>query len=191
MGIVFCALVCAPVADVWGIQLHPSNRDIQRALERGNTAAKARVPPDRLYAWFGPRRELMPHGFVLTKLVGLSVMASHFALRGETPSEEEISRILADSSLLVSVIIFGDRQDFAVDSYLVLTQWDRTIKPATVRVDGQAARSAVWPGRPRYRAKVVASVPYAELDPLAKTRISVFPGGGGEISFDLDFAEID
>ena len=184
-------LVCGPLADARAVQVHPTAAAIERALEQGQAAGKARIPPDRLYAWFGPRHELEPHGFVMTKIAGLAVMSTHFALRGEAPSQAEIDRILADPWLLITVVIYGDRPDFAVDSYLVLTQRDRTITPAKVRFDGRAARSAAWPGRPGYRAKVVASVPYAELDPTAKTRISVFPGSGGEVSFDLNFAEID
>ena len=68
---------------------------------------------------------------------------------------------------------------------------ERTIKPITVRSDGQANRTAVWPEAPAYRAKVVASFSYGDCDPRARSRISVFPGTGGEVSFDLDFKEID
>ncbi len=183
-------VVGAP-GDAQAIELHPTRAQIERALERGTLAGVERIPPDRLYAWFGSTEELAPRGFLMTKIVGLTVMAAHFALRAETPSPSEIDRILADASLLISAIIFGDRPDFALDSYVVLVQGDRTITPAKVRFDGRAARSAAWPNSPAYRAKVVASVPYAHLNPRAKTTISVFPGSGGEVSFELDFAKIE
>ena len=125
----------------------------------------------------------------MTKLTGVRVMAAHFALRGAEPSPEELDRVLADDSLLLTVILYGDRRDFAVNSYLVLVQGPRTIKPRSVRADGTASRSAVWPGSPAYRAKVVAFVAYADLDPLARTQVAVFPGAGGEVSFDLDFSD--
>jgi len=127
----------------------------------------------------------------MTKMVGLTVMAAHFALRSATPTESEIARILEDGALLISVIMFGDRPDFAVDSYMVVEQGGRTIKPIKVRFDGQASRTSVWPQPPAYRAKVVASFPYEELDPRAKTKISVFPAGRGQVSFDLDFSLIE
>jgi len=73
----------------------------------------------------------------------------------------------------------------------VLIQGRLTIKPTTVRFDGQASRTAVWPNAPAYRAKVGASFSYADLDPFAKTRISVLLGSGGEVSFELDFKQID
>jgi hypothetical protein len=38
---------------------------------------------------------------------------------------------------------------------------------------------------------VVASFAYEDFDPRAKTKLSIFPAGGGEISFDLDFAQIE
>ncbi len=183
-------VVGAPV-EAQAIELRLTRAKIERALEQGRVAGAERIPPDRLYAWFGSTEELAPRGFLMTKTVGLTVMATHFALRADTPSQAEIDRILADSSLLISVVIFGDRPDFAVDSYMVLTQGERTITPAKVRFDGRAGRSTAWPDSPAYRAKVVASVPYARLDPLAKTRISVFPGAGGEVSFELDFARIE
>jgi hypothetical protein len=127
----------------------------------------------------------------MTKLVGLGVMATHFALRGEQPSESEIQNILDEPSLLVGVTIFGDRATFAVDSYMLLRQAERIIKPIKVRFDGRAARTRAWPAAPRYQGKVVASFPYAEIDPQAKTRILVFPGAGGEVPFDVDFGSIE
>lgn len=173
------------------IEVDPTPTQVEAALERGRAAAAARTPPDRLYAWFGSQSELEPRGFLMSKIVGLAVMSAHFALRSATPSEAEVKQVLDDGLLLASVIIFGDRPDFAVDSYMTVTQGDRVIKPIRVRFDGQAARTSVWPGRPAYKAKVVASFRYSDLDPKARTRLSVFPPGGGEIAFDLDFAQIE
>ncbi|WP_447977009.1 hypothetical protein [Candidatus Nitrospira bockiana] len=176
---------------VHAIDLAPSRERVSAALEEGKRAARDRVPPDRLYAWFGSGEDLEPKGFLMTKLVGLRVMATHFALRGETPTEAEIEKMLDEPSLLVSVTFYGDRPTFAVDAYVLLLQGDRLIKPIKIRSDGRARRSSAWPRSPAFQAKVVASFPYAEIDPTAKTRISVFPAGGGELSFDLDFSTID
>jgi hypothetical protein len=177
-----------PVA---AIELQPTPDQIRTALERGKAAAVARQPPDRLYAWFGANDELQPRGFLMTKLVGLTVMSAHFALRSEIPNETEIEQILREPTLLVSVVVFGDRPTFAVDSYMVMVQRERTIKPVKVRFDGQASRTSVWPNAPAYRAKIVGSFRYDDLDPKAPTRLSVFPGGGKEVSFDLDFSKIE
>ena len=185
LGYVLAGPVCAQA-----IEVQPSRLQIEAALERGKVAAAARTPPDRLYAWFGSANALEPRGFLMTKLAGLTVMATHFALRSATPSDAEINRILEERTLLISLLILGDRPNFARDSYVILLQGPRTINPLTVRFDGQASRTAVWPNAPAYRAKVVASFSYADLDPLAKTRISVFPGNGGEVSFEVDFKEI-
>jgi hypothetical protein len=173
------------------IDVHPTPDAVAAALDRGRQAARDRVAPDRLYAWFGPADDLEPRGFVMTKLVGLTVMATHFALRGETPSDTEIRRVLEDDICIVSVTIFGATPTFARDSYMLLTQQGRTIKPTKVRFDGQAARSAVWPAMPAFRAKVVGSFRYGDLDPRAPARLSILPGGGGEVSFDLDFNVIE
>lgn len=173
------------------IEVHPTPAQVQAALDQGRAAAASRLPPDRLYDWFGPTAELAAHGFLLTKLGGIRVMSAHFALRAETPGPEDIQSILDGETLLVTVVVFGDRSDFALDSYMLLVQGERTITPMQVRFDGRASRSAAWPGRPAYRAKVVASVPYADLDPSAVTRIAVFPGSGGEVSFSLDLSTVE
>ncbi len=180
-----------PLDEARAIQVHPTAVQVQAALDQGRNAAAARFPPDRLYDWFGPTTELAAHGFLLTKLGGIRVLSAHFALRAATPSPEEVQRILDNETLLVTVVVFGDRPDFALDSYMLLVQGERTITPSRVRFDGRASRSAAWPDTPAYRAKVVATVPYADLDPHAVTRISVFPGGGGEFSFRLDLSAIE
>ena len=183
--------LCALAQPAAAIEVQPTPAQIQTALERGRSAAVARIPPDRLYAWFGTPNELQPRGFLMTKLAGLAVMATHFSLRSETPTDADVRQILDDRTLLVGVTIFGSRPNFAVDSYVVLTQGNRTIKPVKVRFDGSAARTSVWPSAPAYKAKVVASFAYEEFDPKARTKLIIFPAGGGEVSFDLDFAQIE
>lgn len=173
------------------IDTRPEPARIQAALERGKAAAAARIPPNQLYAWFGGKNELEPRGFVMTKMAGLAVMATHFALRSETPAEADIRQILDEQAMLISVTIYGGHPAFARDSYMVLTQGGHTIKPAKVRFDGQANRTSVWPKMPAYHAKVVASFPYGEFDPRARTRISVFPSAGGEVAFDVDFSQVE
>jgi hypothetical protein len=173
------------------IDVHPSPERIQAALARGKAAASARIPPTELYVWFGGASDLEPRGFLLTKLAGLSVLATHFALRSAEPTEADIRQVLDQKTMLVSVTLYGYRPTFAQGSYMVLIQGDRTIKPLTVRSDGQASLSPAWPKTPPFQAKVVASFLYEEFDPLARTRIVVFPASGGEVSFDLDFATVD
>ena len=117
-------------------------------------------------------------------------MSAHFGLRHERPSAQEVARFLEGSDLQVTVTIFGPTLQFAVESYMVLKQGDRFIKPARVRFDARGTRTAVWPEFPPYQAKVIGFFPYGTFDPSARTAISVFPGDGGETSFGLDFGSI-
>jgi len=176
------------------IEVHPTAEQIRRALDQGRGAAAARMPPVELYSWFGPPSdpsdEFRPRGFLMTKISGLAVMSAHFALRSAQPTEEELQRILDDRYLQVSVTFYGDRRNFAQDTFVMLTQGDRKIMPAQVRSDATADRTSAWPKSPAYRAKVVASFAYGDFDPQARTQLSVFPRSGGELSFDLDFAAI-
>lgn len=172
------------------IDVQPTSDQIQAALGRGKEAAERRSPPDSFYVRFGATDELHPNGFLITKTGSLSVMATHMALRGLQPSEADVAQVLEGKTMLISTVIFGNVPNFAVDSYMVLDQGGKTIKPVTVRFDGQANRSAAWPENPRFKAKVVASFNYADFDPLAKTNITVFPANGGETTFTLNFSEI-
>lgn len=176
------------------IEVQPSAEQVRQALERGRAAATSRVPPVELYSWFGPpsdpANEFHPRGFLMTKLSGLAVMSAHFALRSAQPTDQELQRVLDDKHLQISVTLYGDRREFAQNTFVMLTQGDRKIMPTHVRADATADRTSAWPKSPAYRAKVVASFVYGDFDPLAKTQLSVFPRGGGELSFDLDFAAI-
>ena len=134
-----------PAMESRAIEVSPTNVQVDQAVEQGLRAAKDRVLPNRLYTWFGSDRELRPKGFLMTKMNGLAVMASHFGLRGETPSEAEIQRILAGETMLVSVTIFGETPTFAANSYIVLKQGEKLVKPLNVRFDGVAQRTKIWP----------------------------------------------
>lgn len=183
----FLLLCSAPVS---AIEMQPSDDAVRAALDRGAEAAKQHQPPDTFYTRFGATDDMHPSGFLITKLAALSVMATHMGLRGLEPAEDEIAQTLDGKTMLVSATIFGNLPNFAVDSYMVLDQAGKTIKPVTVRFDGMASRSAAWPESPRFKAKVVASFAYADFDPLAQTVITVFPANGGEVTFPVDFSQI-
>ena len=174
----------------YAIDVHPTAEQIQTALDQGKEAAEKRSPPDTFYVRFGATDELHSNGFLITKLSGLSVMATHMALRGIQPSKTDVTQILEGQTMLVSTSIFGNALNFAIDSYMVFDQGGNTIKPVTVRFDGVASRSAAWPESPRFKAKVVASFNYADFDPQANATITVFPANGGASSFRIDFSGI-
>jgi hypothetical protein len=193
-GMLLCVsmviLTCFPHAAAQAIDVHPTAAQVQIALDRGNEAAQEQSPPDTFYVRFGATDALHPSGFLITKLGGLSVMATHMALRGLQPSEADVQQVLEGRTMLVSTVIFGNVPNFAADSYMVFDQGGKTVKPATVRFDGFADRTVAWPESPRFKAKVIASFNYADFDPHAKTTITVFPANGRETSFSIDFSEI-
>ena len=193
-GMLLCVsvvvLTCFPHAAAQAIDVHPTAAQVQIALDRGNEAAQKQSPPDTFYVRFGAIDELHSSGFLITKLGGLSVMATHMALRGLQPSEADVQQVLEGRAMLVSTVIFGNAPNFAVDSYMVFDQGGKTIKPLSVRFDGVADRTVAWPESPRFKAKVIASFNYADFDPKAKTIITVFSTNGGETSFSIDFSGI-
>ncbi len=189
VGIV--ALSCLPHVSAHALDVHPTAVQIQAALDQGKAVAEKRMPPDSFYVRFGLADEVQPKGFLITKIGALSIMAAHMALRGLEPSEADVAQVLEDKTMLISTVILGNTPNFAVDSYMVLDQGGKTIKPVMVRFDAQANHSVVWPKSPRFKAKVVASFHYADFDPRAKTTIIVYPATGGESQFTIDFGEID
>lgn len=183
-------LSCLPHVSAHAIEVHPTAEQIQAALDQGKEAAQKRMPPDSFYVRFGVIDEVQPKGFLITKIGALSVMSTHMALRGLQPSQADVTQVLEGKTMLISTVILGNTPNFAVDSYMVLNQGGKTIKPVIVRFDAQANRSVVWPKSPRFKAKVVASFNYADFDPKAQTAITVYPANGGESSFSVDFSEI-
>jgi hypothetical protein len=175
----------------YAIEVEPTAEQIQSILERGKASARQRLSPDQLHTSFGSQEALSPRGFIMTKLGSLLVMANHLALRDLSPTEQDIAQVMANELLLVNVMIYGERVNFAADSYVVIEQAGRTVKPASVRFDARGDRTPVWPQQPAYRAKVIAQFPYADLDLRAPTTLSVFPSSGGQVSFDLDFSQIE
>ena len=173
------------------IEVQPTPEHIQATVERGKAAAAQGVSPDQLHTWFGAKEDLAPRGFIMTKLGSLLVMANHLSLRALSPTEQDIAQVMTNGNLLINVVLFGERVNFAADSYIVLEQAGRTVKPSSVRFDARGDRTAVWPQQPAYRAKVIAQFPYADLDPQARTTLTVFPSGGGQVTFELDFAHIE
>jgi hypothetical protein len=182
-----CVLVCPSAA----IEVQPAPAQVRLALDRGKEAAAHRHAPEMFYTRFGRSDGLHPGGFLVTKLEGLLVMATHMALRGLEPSAADIAQVTDAPAMLVNTVILGDHPSFAVNSYMVLDQGGTVVKPATVRVDGQASRSSAWPASPQFQAKIVATFRYDDFDPNAQTTIILFPGSGGEIRFAINFSEID
>jgi hypothetical protein len=174
----------------FGIDVDLTAQQIQTALDQGKEAARKRMSPDSFYVRFGVADEAQSKGFLITKFGALSVMATHMALRGLQTSEADVAQVLEGKTMLINTVIFGNKPDFAVASYMVLTQGGKTIKPVTVRFDALADRSVVWPESPKFKAKVIASFNYADFDPKAKTAITVYPGTGGESNFTVDFFQI-
>ncbi len=184
------ALSCPPCTSAYAIDVHLTANQIQTALAQGKEAAQKQRPPDSFYVQFGVADAVQPKGFLITKTGALSVMGTHMALRGVEPSEADVAQVLEGTTMLVNIVIFGNTLNFAENSYMVLNQGKKTIKPVTVRFDAQADRSVVWPKSPRFKAKVVASFDYADFDARAETTITVYPGTGESSSFSMNFSEI-
>jgi hypothetical protein len=176
---------------VGAIVQQPSPPQILDAVEKGHEGAQNKKPPNMLYWRFGSSEDdSQPHGYLMTKLSGIAVMSNHFALRGEQLTSHEIQQIVDEDALQVVVMIFGDSPTFAKDSYLLLKQGQRLIKPDRIRFDARASPQTQIRGEPVFRAKIVATFVYGNFDLEALTTIKVFPGTGGEIKFDLDFSAI-
>src|SRR5215510_13920099 len=100
------------------IEVNPTAKEIHAALNEGKQAAEKKRSPDSFYERFGVSDAVHPKGHLVTKLGGLSVMATHMALRGREPSQADVAQILESKTMLVSTVILGETPNFAVDSYI-------------------------------------------------------------------------
>lgn len=192
-GAVLSMLVLGGAYSAAAIEPAPTPEQVQDQIAKGEAFAPQHVPPDHLFAWFGAGvdEELTPKGFVLSKLVSLRVMAAHFALRGQPLTEADIRQVLDNPSMIITTFIYGESPNFAVNTYVVMEQAGKAISPINIRFDAVAGRTARWPKSPAYKAKIVATFRYADFDPKAATTLLVYPPQGGEVRFNLDFAQID
>ncbi len=86
----------------WSIVQHPSDRQIEEAMENGREGARNKKPPTELYYRFGSLEDdAQPYGFLMTRLSGIAVLSAHFFLRGEQPTSQDIQRILMEEGLQV------------------------------------------------------------------------------------------
>ncbi len=176
--------------NVEAILKHPEQDQVEQALKRGIDFAQQHRPPNELYWHFGSTGKFEPHGFLVTKISGLAVMAGHYALRGEQPTDQDIQRVLTEDALQVVVTVFGNSPGFAQDSYLLIKQGKQVVKPNRIRFDARARTVVHNQGVPVYRAKIVGLFPYQTIKSESHTILLVFPGVGGEIRFELDLSTI-
>ena len=82
--LVYCAAGALALnsSAVLAIEAQPPPEQVRAALEAGKAMAQQGGSPDSFYVRFGAEDDLHPSGFLITKLGGLSVMATHMALRG-------------------------------------------------------------------------------------------------------------
>ena len=184
------AWIVSPTLSALAILSEPDQKQVEQALKRGMDFAQQHRPPNELYWHFGSTEKFEPHGFLVTKISGLAVMAGHYALRGEQPTEQDIEQVLVEDMLQVVVTVFGHSPDFARESYLLMKQGQQVVKPNRIRFDARAREVGHDQGTFVYRAKIVGLFPYGTFKPEASTTLLVFPGVGGEIRFELDLSTI-
>jgi len=112
--------VVFPTLSALAILPDPDPVQVEHALKRGVDFAQQHRPPNELYWHFGSNEKFEPHGFLVTKISGLAVMSSHYALRGEQPTDQDIQRVVAENALQIVVKIFGYSPNFARGSYLLI-----------------------------------------------------------------------
>ena len=187
MAIIIIAFSTLPS---YAIFQDPDSNMVDRAVKKGLDFSQEHRPPNELYWHFGSTHEHEPRGFLVTKVSGLSVMAAHYALRGEHPTAQEIQQVLREEALQVVVTVYGDSPGFAQDSYLLLQQGEQVIKPDRIRFDARAREAGFDHRSFLYQAKIIGFFPYNLFKENSLTTLLVFPGAGGEIRFELDFSKI-
>ena len=71
-----------------------------------------------------------------------------------------------------------------------MKQGQQVVKPNRIRFDARARAVGYDQGTQVYQAKIVGLFSYGTFKPDRPTTLMVFPGVGGEISFELDMSMI-
>jgi len=191
LTVIAMGLLLAVPLSASAVLQEPTQGQVEQALKRGVDFAKEHRPPNELYWHFGSTKQFEPQGFLVTKMSGLAVMSSHFALRGESLTDQDIQRVLDEEMLQVIVTIFGRAPDFARESYLLMKQGTQAIKPDRIRIDAHAQAVGLVGERTLFRAKIVGLFPYGSFDPEESgVTLLVFPGEGGEMTFNVDLSTL-
>jgi hypothetical protein len=164
---------------------------VRKAVDEGKQIKDVKTVPTR----FGTdlSKDLCGGGGeIQTKTVGLNRLGAVMAANPEKAQQdkeqvEAAIQKIADSNRLKIVFDFcGDTPDFAEDAQATLEQDGRMIKGEMGKPD-KAKKNTEGPA---YRGKIAASFAYGSFNPIAPTKITLYPKVGEAMTWEVDLSKI-
>jgi len=182
--------LCFLAGNAGAIEVNLDASTAQKAIEEGKKmdmkTVSTRFGADLQKDICGGGGEIRTKTVTLNRLGGAIAANPEKAEQDKTLIEQQITKILESKVLKIAFDFCGDTADFAEDSQASLEQGGKLIKGEMAKPD-QAKKNREGPA---FRGKIAASFAYGSFDPLAPTKITLYPKMGDAMSWEVDFSKI-
>jgi len=182
--------LCFLAGNAGAIEVNLDASTAQKAIEEGKKmdmkTVSTRFGADLQKEICGGGGEIRTKTVTLNRLGGAIAANPEKAEQDKTLIEQQITKILESKVLKIAFDFCGDTADFAEDSQASLEQGGKLIKGEMAKPD-QAKKNREGPA---FRGKIAASFAYGSFDPLAPTKITLYPKMGDAMSWEVDFSKI-
>jgi hypothetical protein len=168
-----------------GIKVNLTEKEVKEALDWGRKNKD--TPKVLFFTYRFSSQAYKGEGYIATKFMALALLGCSSGKRYQSVKRADIEDILNTKVLMISISTYGDKPDFAKDYHMVLKQGGKVIQPVSVDAPAWANTTGGSPENPSYLAPVIASFPYSDIDPKAKTTVILIKDQG-DSRFEVDFS---
>jgi hypothetical protein len=176
----------------YAIDVKLDDAAIKSAIEAGKQVKDVKsMPTPRFGADLskdlcGGGGEIRTKTFTLQRLGAVIAADPERFEREKDQAQHAIEKAAEAKDLKITFDFCGDTADFAEDAQATLEQDGRMIKGEMAKPD----KARKNPEGPAYRGKITASFAYGSFDPVAPTKITLYPKIGDAMTWDVDLSTI-
>ncbi|MBC8015430.1 MAG: hypothetical protein H7X79_06765 [Sporomusaceae bacterium] len=136
--------------------------------------------------------ETAEHAYLYTSFLLLATDAREKSLNGQIVSHLDSERILTDYTELLSfsVVLFGEKQDFAQKANIILKQGDKVIKAYQINIPSSAEKISTDGGQPLFAAQCYCYFSEKKIELNSPITLSIVTGDKRKHLFYFDIAKI-
>lgn len=132
------------------------------------------------------------HAYLYTAFLLIATDARENSLKGQSVSLLDSERIVADYTdiLSFSIVLFGDKQDFAQNARVILKQDNKVIKAYQVNIPPNAEKIVKDEGQPLYKAQCYVYFLERDIELGVPVSLALTTSDKKRHSFYFDLAKI-
>lgn len=136
--------------------------------------------------------ETAEHAYLYTAFLLMATDAREKSLKGQTISRVDSERILADYTELLSfsVVLFGEKADFAQNSSVILKQGNKLIKPYQINIPTDGEKVSNDGGQPLFQAQCYCYFSEKKIELNSPVILSITTNDKKKHLFYFDIAKI-